>query len=193
MVAGLAILIIAFGGWLVFKPSNNKGPAQTSTQTQTVSTTAGSAAIPTQAYIETADFKYLKPSGWVEISQNSLDSSGATSGIARPSSPTASFTIKVNQAVPKDDNDLKNSTLTELKNFLHFNLISTSSVSVNGKHGQQFVYSYSDTSYQNKITQNINVVVNRQKTFFLLFSSSAGDYDRQTSDFSAILSSFSFK
>ncbi|GEM_PF-1298778 len=197
VVAGVATaLLVAGGAWLAFGRGDNK-PATTTvpgTSQTTPALLATKGADPAKLVtIEVTEFKYDKPAGWAQMAQKVLDSSGAASGIARPAAPTATFTIKVNSAVPKDNNDLRDSTLTELRKFSHFSLISSADTKVDSKSGQKFVYSFSDINDENKVTQNISVVVNKQKTFFLLFSSAAADYDKQTGDFAAILGSFHFK
>src|SRR5438105_512962 len=110
--AAVVLLVIA-GGWLAFKPSP-KTPTTTKpiTNQPTQATTTTKGADPSKTVtIETADFKYGKPTGWAELSPKILDSTGAASGIGRPTEPVATFSIKVSNAVPKDNNDLKNSTL----------------------------------------------------------------------------------
>lgn len=189
-IAAVAVLLVA--GWLVFVRDNTTATptgGQTSGQAQT--TTPSSAS--SQAYVETADFKYSKPVGWAKISQKTLDSTGAASGIGRPTEPVASFNIKISNAIPKDNNDLKNSTLNELKKFTNFQLVSNVDTRVDGQAGQKFTYNFSDSSGKNKTTQQMSVVPYKQKTFFLLFSSAAADYDKQAGDFASILASFKFK
>mgnify|MGYP001570262267 CR=1 FL=1 len=191
----LVIAVLTGAGWMVFKPSSKTATAPTpasSQTTQPTSTTKG--ADPAKLVtIGTADFKYSKPVGWAEISPKTLDSTGAASGIGRPTEPVATFSVKVSNAVPKDNNDLKNSTLNELKKFTNFQLVSDVDTKVDGQAGRKFTYNFSDSSGNNKTTQQMSVVPYKQKTFFLLFSSTAADYDKQTGDFSAILSGFKFK
>ena len=193
MVVTVAVAVLLVAGWLAFKPSH-KTPTTTSTPgaSQTTSTTKG--ADPAKLVtIETADFKYDKPVGWAEISSKTLDSTGAASGIGRPTEPVATFSIKVSNATPKDNNDLKNSTLNELKKFTNFQLVSAVDTKVNSQAGQKFTYNFSDAGGNNKTTQQMSVVPYKQKTFFLLFTSTAADYDKQAGDFASILSSFKFK
>lgn len=192
VVALVAVAVLLVASWLVFKPSPKTSTptgGQTSGQAQT--TTPSSAS--SQTYVETADFKYSKPVGWAKISQKTLDFTGAASGIGRPTEPVASFNIKISNAIPKDNNDLKNSTLSELKKFTNFQLTSTVDTKVDGQAGQKFTYNFSDSSGKNKTTQQMSVVSYKQKTFFLLFSSAAADYDKQAGDFNNILASFKFK
>ncbi len=197
VVVGLAIAaLVVGGGWLAFKPSHKTSFPATGQKTGQVLTAPSSSQTGDASnlpYIETAEFKYVQPANWVQMSQKVLDVSGASSGIARPTAPAATFSIKVSAAIPKDNDDLKNSTLNELKKFSHFALITSADTKVDGKNGQKFIYSFSDTSGQNKVIQYMSVVVNKNKTFFLLFSSAAGDYDKQAGDFASILSSFHFK
>ncbi len=178
----LAIAILATGGWLIFKP-DNKNP--------TLATKGANLA--KQVSIETADFKYSKPVGWIELSPKVLDSTGAASGIGRPSEPVATFSVKVLDTTPKDNNDLKKSTLNGLSEFTNFQLVSDVDTKVDGQAGQKFTYNFSNTSGNNKTAQQMSVVPYKQKTFYLLFSSAAADYDKQTGDFTNILASFHFK
>ncbi len=191
VVALLAIaILIAAGAWLLFKPApkTNNGNSQPSTQ-QGLQT--GSQAQPVKE--EAQDFTYQKPADWAEMTKKLLDASGAASGIARPTTPAGTFTVKVSSTTPKDSNDLKNGTLAELKKFSHFNLISSADSKVDGVAGQKFNYSFSDASNQNSVTQEMNVVVHNQKTYFLLFSGASGDFDKEKPDFAQILTSFKFK
>ena len=191
VVAAVAVVMLLTAGWLAVKPSHKAPAISTPGASQTTSATKG--ADPAKLVtIETADFKYGKPVGWAEISSKTLDSTGAASGIGRPTEPVATFSIKVSNAVPRDNNDLKNSTLNELKKFTNFQLMSTVDTKVDGQAGQKFTYNFSDSSGKNKTTQQMSVVPYKQKTFFLLFSSAAGDYDKQTDDFASILASFKF-
>jgi hypothetical protein len=193
VVAVVAVAVLLVAGWLAFKPSP-KTPTTTSTPDTSQNTPGTKGADPAKLVtIETADFKYAKPVGWAEISQKALDSTGAASGIGRPTEPVATFSIKVSNATPKDNNDLKNSTLNELKKFTNFQLVSNVDTKVDGQAGQKFTYNFSGSSGKNKTTQQMSVVPYKQKTFFLLFSSATADYDKQAGDFSAILSTFKFK
>lgn len=195
LVAAVAVAMLLSAGWLAFKPSP-KTPATISTPgtSQTTTTTTTKGADPAKLVtIETADFNYAKPAGWAEISPQTLASTGAASGIGRPTEPVATFSIKVSTTVPKDNNDLKNGTLNELKKFTNFQLVSDVDTKVDGQAGQKFTYSFSGSSGNSKTTQQMSVVPYKGKTFFLLFSSAATDYDKQAGDFSAILASFKFK
>ena len=195
----LAIAVLIFGGWLLLKPSpkDSTGGTSNNTNTNKPSTsqnqTTGGGQTPSQAHEETQDFSYQKPDEWAEMSKSVLDSSGAASGIARPTAPAATFTIKVSSATPKDSNDLKAATLAELKKFSNFKLVSSVETKVDGESGQKFNYNFSDQAGQNDVTQEMNVVVHKQKTYFLLFSSAAGDFGKEKPEFTQILSSFKFK
>lgn len=192
VVAVIAVAFLLTAGWLAFKPSAKPTTTSKPVTSQAASATKG--ANPAKLVtIETADFKYAKPVGWAEISPKILDSIGAASGIGRPTAPVATFSVKVSNAVPKDNNDLKNTTLGELKKFTNFQLVSDVDTKVEGQTGQKFTYNFSDLTGNNKTTQQMSVIPYKQKTFFLLFSSAAADYDKQTSDFAGILSSFHFK
>ncbi len=191
----MAVAMLLSAGWLIFKPS----PKSTTTVaggaagSQTTQTTTKGASPTKLVTIETSDFKYSKPVGWAEISPKILDSTGAASGIGRPTEPVATFSIKVSNAIPKDNNDLKDTTLGELKKFTNFQLVSDVDTKLDGQPGQKFTYSFSGSSGDNKTIQQMSVVPYKGKTFFLLFSSAAADYDKQTGDFSAILGTFKFK
>jgi hypothetical protein len=193
VVAAVAVAMLLAAGWLAFKPSPKT--TTTSTPGTSQSTQAAKGADSTQTVtIETADFKYAKPVGWVEISSKTLGSTGAASGIGRPTEPVATFSIKVSNATPKDSNELKNSALDDIKkNAPNFALLSSVSTKVDGQTGQKFTYNFSDSSGNNKTTQQMSVLPYKQKTFFLLFSSAAADYNKQTGDFTSILNTFKFK
>lgn len=142
------------------------------------------------ANIETQDFSYKRPSGWAELSQEVLNSSNASSGIGRTPAPSATFTVRSSAATPSDATDLKNSTINELKNLSNFELINSVDKQVDGKSGQKFTYRYGNAD---KLKQELYVVVYKQKTFFLLFTSANADFDKQTGDFDKILADFKFK
>jgi len=186
----MAVAVLLVAGWIVFVRDNKSATptgGQTSGQAQT--TTPSSAS--SQTYVETADFKYSKPVGWAKISQKTLDSTGAASGIGRPTEPVASFLINISDSIPKNNDELKNSVLSPPKNHRDFELILSESVKIDGHAGQKFAYSYTDST-GNKITQQESVVVYKQKAFILLFSTTA-DYNKQAGDFNNILASFKFK
>lgn len=196
VVAALVVAGLLAAGWFAFKPEpkpTTTATKPTTSQTTDTTTTERGADPAKLVAIETADFKYEKQAGWAEISPILLESTGAASGIGRPTEPVATFSIKVSSSVPKDNNDLKNSTLNELKKFTNFQLTTDTNIKVDNQSGQRFVYNYTDSEGQNKSTQQMDVVVYKQKTFFLLFSSSADDYSKQTKDFDQILKGFQFK
>src|SRR5258708_33133793 len=92
-VAATAIVLVLVAGWLVFKPSPKTTTTNNPVTSQTTNATpAAKGADPAKLVtIETADFKYSKPVGWAEISPNALASTGAASGIGRPTEPVATF------------------------------------------------------------------------------------------------------
>lgn len=142
------------------------------------------------AGIESADFTYEKPSGWAKLSQVTLDLNDAVSGIGKAPKPAASFTVKVAESVPENDDDLTNSTLTELKKIAKFELIGTTDTKVDGKSGKLFAY---QTGEADKIKQELRVIVHNKKTYFLLFTGTLAEFDAQKPDFDKILSTFKFK
>lgn len=183
------VLLLTAGGWLAFKPS----PKITTTSTPITSQTT-KAADPTQSVIiETADFKYAKPAGWAEISKNTLSSSGASSGIGRPIEPVATFTVKVSSVTPSGAAEIKNAVLDGPKKLPNFVLISTADTKIDGQPGQMFVYSFTGSTGQDRSTQQMNIIIYKQRSFFLAFQSTSANYDKQTSDFASILASFKFK
>ncbi len=195
VVAATAVVVLLTAGWLAFKPSH-KAPTTTSTPVTSQTTRATPAtkgADPAKLVtIEAADFKYAKPVGWAKISQKTLDSIGAASGIGRPTDPVASFSINESDSIPKNNDELKNSVLSAPKHLQNFELISSETLKIDGQGGQKFTYTFTDST-GNKITQQTSVVVYKQKAFILLFSSAAANYDKQTGDFANILASFHFK
>src|SRR3989344_2953422 len=128
VVVILAAVVLVAGGWLVFKPDQKNttvsptGVSPTS-QPATASNTSSSS---TTALIETDDFKYEIPAGWLQIKKSVLDQTGATSGIGRVSFAASTFRTKVSSSTPKDNNELQNNTLDDIKrNAPHFALISS--------------------------------------------------------------------
>lgn len=182
----ILIIVITIGFFLVnrFPKHSSKSTNQQNSQGKTnISTTQ----IP---YNETNDFRYSIPSGWAKLSQTVLNSQEATSGIGRISSPIASFSVKVSSNIPKNNTDQKDSTMNELRNLSNFELLLYEETTVNNKAGQKFTYRFGGST---KIKQELTVIVYKQKTFFLLFSSNEADFNNQATDFSTILSSFIFK
>ena len=140
--------------------------------------------------IDTADFTYPKPNAWAVLAKSRLDLTGANSGIGVGAGPIATFTTRVSSAAPSSNSDLTSSTLSELKKLSKFQLVSDVVTKVNGKSGQKFTYKFSDTS---TVRQEMSVIVYKNKTYFLLFSATDSDFDKQAIDFNAILSGFKFK
>lgn len=186
---GLAILAIAIAsiafGWFPHK--------STTTTTTPASSTVTKAPDPaTTSTIDAGVFTYSKPAGWATITKTVLDTSGAVTGIGRTSTPTTTLLIKVSDSVPKNNDELVNSVLSAHKLLQNFQLISSVTTKVNGQSGQKFTYSYAQST-DTKLTQQMNVVVYKQKTYIILFSSLTPDYNQQTADFAKILDSFKFK
>ena len=193
MVTLAVVAALVVGGWLAFKPEAKTTNTPVTGQT-TPATTSTKGADPSKAVLIEADgFKYEKPAGWAEIAPKILEANGSASGIGRPIEPVATFGVKISNTTPKDANDLRNGTLNELKKFTNFQLTSNVNTKVDNQSGQKFIYSFSDGEGKNKTTQQMSVIPYKGKTFFLLFSSAAADYDKQAAEFNKILVSFKFK
>lgn len=193
MVAVMAVAVLLVVGWLVFKPGHKDTASTQTTGAVSVSTgqpTGSATGATTTASIETGDFKYAVPTGWVQIKKEALDQAAATSGIAHISALTATFKISIDPSTPKDDS----STLSIIKkNAPNFALLASTDTKVDGHTGRRFTYSFTDASGKNKVRQQLNVITYKGRTFFLLFSAVDGDFDKQTGDFASILASFKFK
>ncbi len=204
LAAILAVIILAAGGvgfWILRdspQSTTTQNPSNNSTQDSNNKNRPSSQA-PQPATSDTADFTYQKPADWVNLPQKQLTASGATNGITLPDSntsssttppPLASFTVKVSDATPQNAADQKSATLSELQKLSNFELLSSTGTTVNGKSGQIFIYTFGN---QDKTKQELRVVVNKQKTFFLLFSSAESNFSKYNADFAKILSSFKFK
>jgi hypothetical protein len=181
-VMAAVILVALIAGIFIFKASSDKGTQPDQGQTTT--------AAVKPAGIGTADFTYQKPAGWAQLAQEVLDANHATSGIGRSPESSATFTIRTASSVPTSDADLKDSTLNELRKLSQFELLNSGPTQVDGKAGQKFTYQFEAAD---KIKQEMSVIVYKQKTFFLLFSSADTDFDKQAADFAGILSGFKFK
>ncbi len=197
VVVSLAIVALLVAAvWLSFKPKHEpQSVTQTGTTTgQTATQTNSGTNADGTAFIDTADFRYDIPSDWVQMKKDVLDRIGATSGIARVSSTTALFKTTISASTPKNNTELKNNTLDDIKkNAPHFALLSSVGTKVDGKSGQVFIYTFTDTSGQNKFRQQLSAVPNKGKTFFLVASSADSEFDKQTGEFKKILDSFKFK
>jgi hypothetical protein len=192
VVALVAVPVLVVGGWAVLKPDHKA--ATTTNKPTTTSTTTGTSGTSTTALIDTVDYKYVIPAGWLQIDKDALDKAGADSVIARVSSASAVFKTTVSSSTPKDDAELKNNALNDIKkNAPHFVLISSVATKVDSKPGQVFTYSFTDSDGKNKIRQQLSAIPNKGKTFFLLATSLDSDFDKQTGDFNSILAGFKFK
>lgn len=189
VVVAFIVLAASVAAFLIFKPSPEP-PKDNAGTTETTFKSLGAQDITTE------DFVYQKPEGWAKLSKELLDSSAATSGIGLPSSssasslPMATFTVKLADSIPKNDKDLKDSILLELKKLTNFELVSSTATKVDGKSGQRFIYKFGE---KDMTKQELNAVVHNKKTFFLLFSSADKDFDSQGADFTSISSAFKFK
>lgn len=186
VVTAIAIAMLITAGWLALKPDHDG--ASTNTTPAGVSTSQSSTSSTTS--IETADFKYEVPAGWVQIKKEALDQTAATSGIAHVAALSATFKTSMDPSTPKDDS----STLSVFKkNAPNFALLSSVDTKIGGNSGRQFTYTFTSTDGKSKIRQQLSVIPYKGKTFFLLFSSVDSDFAQQTSDFSKVLASFKFK
>lgn len=194
---GLIILaLVAGGGLYIYK--NRSKPAQTNTggQQQGPQDFDSITKSLEEASIETADFKYTKPKRWATLSKTLLESQGAASGIGLPAVTdlgtvsTGTFSVKVSNSVPANDNELRSATLRELQKLNNFKQISVVSTKVNDKPGVKFTYTIGGSD---KARQEMHVVAHNGKTFFLLFASADTIFDQHAADFSTILNSFVFK
>lgn len=177
---------------LLFKPSPKTEPSKTTTQHQP------NPQLNQEQDITVEDLTYQKPKGWAKLSKAVLESSAANSGIALPATsssgttgpPIASFTVRVVPSIPKDNNDLKNSTLEVLKKLSKFELVSNTDTKVAGKTGQKFAYTYEDKT---KMEQELTVVVYNKKTYFILAYADATKFNAQSAEFAKIVGSITFK
>src|SRR3989338_2741647 len=192
LIALAVVATLAVGGWLAFNPNSSSTQA-----TEPVNISGGQSVSQDAsgtAFIETADFKYEIPAGCKQRKRKVLEQSGASSGFGRVASSSATFATRVSSSTPKNDDELKNNSLDDIKkNAPNFALLSSLSTKVDGRSGYKFTYSFTDKDGQNKLRQQMNVIPYKGKTFFLLFSSAAADYDKQTTEFNKILVSFKFK
>lgn len=180
------IIALAAAGYYYFRPEQPATPSGSSgTSTAKPSDTGKAESV----YVETKDFKYAKPSGWVKLSQSALDKNAATSGIGLFGKPVF-FTVQVNNSAPGSSSELKNSTLNVIKKLPGFVLISSGSTKLDGQAGQKFVYQTSD---QSKTRAELTAVIHNKKTFFLLFSVADQNFDDYRADFTAIEKSFQFE
>lgn len=186
IVAGAAVI-----GFFVFRAPSSTPVSTPGSQTE--QDTQQDLVKATQpADIETEDFKYQKPTGWVTLSKSILEADGANSGVVRTPAPTATFTVKVSSSTPSNFAELKDHALDDIKkNAQNFKLISSESTKVNAQASQKFIYTFDNVSY--KFKQELSVAVYKQKTFFLLFSAKEADFDTGKAEYAQILASFKFK
>ncbi len=188
LAAVLAVIILSAGGvgfWVLRdSPQSTTAPNSSNNKNQPSS----QALQP--AISDTANFTYQKPADWANLSQEQLTASVATSGIVRSASPVATFMVKVSSSVPKNNADLKSSTLAELQKLTSFSLVSNTATKVDGKSGQKFTYTFNNND---KTRQEMSVLIYKQKTFFLLFTATDADFSKASVDFAKILADFKFK
>ncbi len=204
VLAIAAVLGLLAAGWFAFTKPDQKN-ATPATQTnqpanaqtgQTNQPSAGSQATtsPLGTFVGKADYKYEVPNGWTEMSKEIIQRTQADSGIARITELAATFRIKVAPSTPSNDNELKNNALDDVReNAPNFALVSSASTKIDGKSGQVFIYTFTDTDSQQKFRHQLSAVPYKDKTFFLLASSIDSDFDAQIAEFKKILDSFKFK
>lgn len=193
LVAVLAVVLVAVvAGYLIFNKSDGSSKPATTTSKESAYQAKTNPKITKPATVAAADFDYQKPAGWAKLAQDTLDLSTATSGIGQATKPGAQFTVKVSSSTPLNADDQKNSTLAQLKQLSSFELLASGDTNVDGKAGQIFTYTFSGTD-KIKVKQQLGVVVYKQKTFFLLFSSADSDFGRLQPEFNQILTGFKFK
>lgn len=139
--------------------------------------------------IEAGSFDYPRPANWVKLSKEFLDSNSANSGIGYLNQPVT-FMVQVSDSVPSIETELKNSTLKAIQKLENFELISSESTKVDNISGQKFIFRFGG---QEKSKKEMNVVVYKNKTYFLLYAAPEADYDKYLADYSSILSGFKFK
>lgn len=188
LLAVVLVAIILVVMFFVSKPANDKPKSndQPAKKTETALQTS------TAATLSTDYFTYDKPTEWAILAKERLDSVGAITGTGRPPGLSATFTVRVSEALPKNDNDLRDSTLAELKKLPGFTSLASTKTTIDGKSGYKFSY-ISTPAKNEKVKQDLVVVANAGKTFFLLFSSPSEDFDKYAAEFTAILNSFKFK
>jgi len=177
-----AVILVGVGaGFFILRPSQKESAP---------SSNPNNPKVTEQGEIPAEDFSYQKPKDWATLSKEALDPHDAVSGMSRIAAPAASFTVKVSSSTPKSDDELKNSTLDDIKkNASNFELISSGATNIDNHAGQKFTYKYGSG---NKTKQELSVIVYKQKTFFLLFTAAEADFDKQQADFDKILSDFKF-
>lgn len=185
----LAVILVAgVGGYIAFqKSSESSEPA-----TQTTKQAKTNPKVVNPSVIQTASFTYQKPAGWAKLAPDTLQLSGSSSGIGRATKPAAQFTIKVSPSVPASTEELKKSVLQELGSLSAFKLVDSGTVKIGNSSGQKFTYTFTGDD-KVALKQEVRVIPHKQKTFFLLFSSTESDFDKLQPDFTDILSTFRFK
>jgi len=196
----IIIIILLLGGaavgFFMLRQSQQQGgqQGQQNGQQQGSSTTALQAST-----VDYDTFSYEKPEGWAKLSKERLADMAAVSGVALPAEdltklPVASVTMRVSDSTPANDNDLKKSVTKEIEKFPEFKQLEFADVQVGDKTGKKFVYTYANAEDKaKKIKQQLSVVVNNGKTFFVLYSTEEPVFDQHKEKADSILSSFKFK
>lgn len=192
LIVIIILLLAVMGSGLLTLKFTHKSKPSTSTAAKNGQGQATPKALQqsgVEAVVETNNFKYQRLKDWVLFSNEFLNSRGAISGIGRPDTPVATFLINVSSTVPSNT-ELKNAALDAPKKLANFQLLSSKDTKVDGQSGQQFIYTFGD---KDKTKQEMNVIIYKQKTYFLLFSSTEAEFDKSSPDFAKILASFTFK
>lgn len=183
------LLIVGAAAFVLLRPSSDE-------DNNKKTKSSGSSAL--QAVTMSTDFfTYQKPSGWAKLSKQFLDDGGAASGVALPDTttadalPHATFVIKMSDTTPKDDAELKNHSIDDIKkNAPNFKEVSSESIQLDGESGQKFVYTFGETD---KTKQELYVAAHSGKTYFLLCSANETVFTEHQADCDSISSSFKFK
>lgn len=193
IITVVAILLIGGGvGFFLSKQAAN--PANTNSDSS--SQDSSSVALETEE-ITTDSFSYTKPKDWAKLAKERLDASAAISGIGLPASditklPVAFITMRVVDATPVNDDDLKTSTTKELEKLTSFKLVSFADSTIDNNSGKRFIYTFEDQEKQ-KNKQQLDVLVHNNKTYFILYSAKEEAFDEHIADHNAVLDSLKFK
>ena len=177
----LVIVIVAAAIWLPMLRGNKNTPVAP------IEAVAKSSS--KNKYAQTTDVKYLMPDGWAKISPSDLQAAGASSGIATIYIPITQFRVAIEptSSSPSNSKDLNSQTLTTIKQFQNFKLLTSKPVNIDGQTAQEYTYKLGSDG---KTEQELIVVLYKKRAFSLLFTGPDTNFQSQSKAIGDIVASF---
>ncbi|OGL35981.1 hypothetical protein A3F65_02675 [Candidatus Saccharibacteria bacterium RIFCSPHIGHO2_12_FULL_47_16b] len=141
--------------------------------------------------IESSNFDYPRPDGWIKLSQTALKDVKAESGLGHGAPPPIGLflvSVDTSTSLPKNNDDLKNQALKTIPK--NIELISSGDTTISDQPAIKLTYKITGSQPSKN---EVNVVVYNKKIYYLLVTAAEKDFDSQRADFDRILTGFKFK